>query len=855
MISATTGRRSTESEEMHEPGVEVGAGATTGGRDERHGRRRSRPTRVRGRGVIQHPAFAVDPWAVRETALDLECLAQTESLFALANGHVGLRANLDEGEPSGQPGTYLTGFYEARPLPYAEPGYGDPEDGQTVVNVTNGKIIRLLVEDEAFDVRYGELRKHERILDLRAGLLRRTVEWVSPTGRLVRVSSTRIVSFAQRSIAAIVYEVEPLEDPAQVVVQSELIANEPSMAEKDPRASAALAAPLVSDFFVGEELRALLVHTTKASKLTVAAAMDHLIEGPDGVTSKVEAYEDLARLAVTATPAPGKPLRIIKFLAYNWSSTRTVSALRDQVSAALVAAVQTGWDSLLSEQREFLDGFWDAADIEIEGDAELQQAVRFALFHTLQAGERGEQRPIPAKGLTGPGYDGHTFWDTEAFVLPLLTYARPRAVADALRWRHSTLDLARDRARSLSLRGAAFPWRTIHGEECSGYWPAGTAAVHINAAIAHAVERYQRVSGDEAFEREAGVELLVETARLWRSLGHHDAAGQFRIDGVTGPDEYGAVADNNVYTNLMAARNLRAAADAIKRHPDLATQLDVGTEEAAGWRDAADAMLIPYDESLGVHPQSEGFTEHQVWDFDSTPTDHYPLFLHYPYFDLYRSQVVKQADLVMALFFVGEAFTAEQKARDFAYYERLTVRDSSLSACIQAVVAAEVGHVELAYDYFAEAALIDLHDLAHNTHDGVHVASLAGSCIAAIAGFGGLRDHGATLAFMPRLPQALTRLAFAISYGKTGKLRIEVEPTQVTYTVLSGRAIEINHHGRPIKLTRNHPVQCPIPPAPELERPMQPPGREPAPAGPAREDGPGVQPGAGVPQGEITPGP
>ena len=234
--------------------------------------------------MIQHPGFAVDPWSLREYALDLESLAQTESLLALANGHVGLRANLDEGEPSGLPGTYLAGFYETRPLPYAEPGYGDPEDGQTVVNVTNGKIIRLVVEDEPFDVRYGELRKHERILDLRAGLLRRTVEWVSPTGRAVRVTSTRIVSFTQRSIAAIRYEVEPLDQAAQVVVQSELISNETlPMAEKDPRAAAALTAPLVSDLFEAQDVRAVLVHTTKASKLTVGGAMDHAIDGSDGM--------------------------------------------------------------------------------------------------------------------------------------------------------------------------------------------------------------------------------------------------------------------------------------------------------------------------------------------------------------------------------------------------------------------------------------------------------------------------------------------------------------------------------------------------------------------------------------------
>jgi alpha,alpha-trehalose phosphorylase len=778
--------------------------------------------------MIQHEGFLVEPWAIRETALDFERLAQTESVFALANGHVGMRANLDEGEPFGLPGTYLAGFYEARPLPYAEAGYGDPEDGQTVVNVTNGKVIRLLVEDEPFDVRYGELRRHERVLDLRAGVLRRVAEWVSPTGRLVRVSSTRMVSFTQRSIAAISYEVEPLDDAVQVVVQSELVTNETlPVTERDPRAAAALSSPLVSDMFEGHDLEAILIHTTKSSGITVATAMDHRIDGRADTETAMTTHPDLARLTITATSAPGAPLRVTKFVGYGWSSVRTVPALRDQVSAALAGAVSTGWGGLLEAQRGYLDTFWANADIEIEGDAELQQAVRFALFHTLQAGARGERGPIAAKGLTGPGYDGHTFWDTEAFVLPLLTYTRPRSVSDALRWRHRTLDLARERARSLGLRGAAFPWRTIAGQECSGYWPAGTAAFHINAAIANAVERYQLITEDETFEREAGVELLVETARLWRSLGHHDAAGRFRIDGVTGPDEYSAIADNNVYTNLMAARNLRAAADAVERHPDVAKRLVVHDEEAASWRDAAQTIFIPYDESLEVHPQAEGFTQHDVWDFDSTPPENYPLLLNYPNFDLYRKQVVKQADLVMALFFAGEAFTAEQKARDFAYYEQLTVRDSSLSACIQAIVAAEVGHVELAYDYFAEAALLDLDDLEHNTRDGIHIASLAGACIAALAGFGGLRDHGGTLAFSPRLPRALTRIAFSLRFRKSTQLKIEVEPTHSTYTLLVGEPIDIHHHGQPIRLTTDHSVRCAIPPAPALERPKQPPGRAP----------------------------
>jgi alpha,alpha-trehalose phosphorylase len=777
--------------------------------------------------LIDHPAFAVEPWAVRETSLDLERLAQTESVFALANGHLGLRGNLDEGEPFGLPGTYLAGFYEVRPLPYAEAGYGYPEDGQTIVNVTNGKLIRLLVEDEPFDIRYGQLRSHERVLDLRAGVLRRTAEWLSPTERLVRVSSTRLVSFKQRAVAAICYEVEPLDAPLSVVVQSELVANESApVMSGDPRAAAALASPLTPQFDAAEGLQALLVHCTKASELVVGVAMDHVIDGPDDLQTSIDGYQDVARLTITATLEPGKPLRIIKFLAYGWSGQRTVPAVHDQVAAAVAGAKHAGWDGLLEAQRAYLDRFWNEADIELDGDPELQQAVRFALFHTIQAGARGEQRPIPAKGLTGPGYDGHTFWDTEAFVLGILTYSRPRAVADALHWRHNTLELARERARSLGLRGAAFPWRTIHGEECSSYWPAGTAAFHINAAIAVAVIRYVAVTEDEQFERDAGVELLVETARLWRSLGHHDASGTFRIDGVTGPDEYSAIADNNVYTNLMAERNLLGAAEAVGRHPDIGHALGVDEEEAASWRDAAGAMLIPYDESLGVHPQAEGFTKHEVWDFESTSPDQYPLLLHFPYFDLYRKQVVKQADLVFAMFMCDESFTPEQKARNFTYYERLTVRDSSLSACIQAIIAAEVGHLDLAYDYFSEAALLDLDDLEHNTRDGIHIASLAGSCITAIAGFGGMRDHGGRLRFMPRLPDSLARLRFKIRC-RGRAMTIEVTPKQATYTLYRGEDIELVHHGESLTLSTGEPVTRAIPAPPVLERPAQPLGRAP----------------------------
>ncbi|HEY0542218.1 MAG TPA: glycoside hydrolase family 65 protein [Actinoallomurus sp.] len=749
--------------------------------------------------MIKQAAYAVEPWSVREQRLNLDTLAQSESVFALSNGHIGLRGNFEEGEPHGLPGTYLNSVYELRPLPYAEAGYGYPESGQTIINVTNGKLIRLLVNDEPFDVRYGEVRSHERVLDLRAGTLARNAEWTSPAGDTVRVSSVRLVSLVQRAVAAICYEVEAVDQPVRVVVQSELVANEslPDAAD-DPRTASAVESPLIAEECVATEQSIVMVHSTRESGLRVGAAMSHEIESPDGKIDS-EVRDDVGRVTVATRLEPGQRLRIVKYLAYGWSSQRSRPAMHDQVIAALAAAKLSGWDGLLREQREYLDDFWAGADVEVDGDPEVQQAVRFGLFHVLQAGARGERRPISAKGLTGPGYDGHTFWDTESFVLPVLTYTQPRAVADALRWRHSTLDHAKRRAEQLCLAGAAFPWRTIQGDECSGYWPAGTAAFHIGADIAHAVIQYLAATEDEDFAREVGLELLVETARLWRSLGHHDAQGRFRIDGVTGPDEYSALADDNIYTNLMAQQNLQAAADLAERHPEQAEKLGVTDEETASWRDAAVDMYIPYDTRLHVHPQSEGFTDHAPWDFESTGPDQYPLLLNYPYFDIYRKQVVKQADLVLAMHLRGDAFTPEQKARNFAYYEAMTVRDSSLSACTQAVMAAETGHLDLAHDYLGEAALMDLGDLEHNTRDGLHIASLAGAWTALVAGLGGMRVRDDVLGFTPRLPGGITRLTFRMRY-RGRRLKINITAHQVVYELLDGEPLEIEHNGERLTL-------------------------------------------------------
>ncbi|MFJ4046026.1 glycoside hydrolase family 65 protein [Microbacterium sp. NPDC089987] len=783
--------------------------------------------------------FDVHPWGigwscVQNSGWEERGQAHRESVFSLSNGHIGWRGTLDEGDPSAAAGSYLNGVFEEHPMPYAEDGYGYPEHGQTVMHVPDGKVIRLIVDDEPFDIRTGALVEHRQHLDLRTGILHREATWTSPAGRTVTIASQRLVSFTHRSIAAVRYEVTAGDAAVEVTLLSEIIADEPlPEVHSDPRVMDALRDPFEPVSHHGAGGRATLVQRTRRSRIAVAVAADHLVTASQANAPEphTEVTADLARTTMRARLEPGESIGLVKCVGHEWSPALDDVALRDRAEAAVQSAIEIGWDGLVDEQRQYLDEFWGRADVMIEGAERLQQSARFSLFQVLQSAARAEVRSIPGKGLTGVGYEGHTFWDAETFVLPVLTYTAPHAARDALLWRHSTLDHARSRAEQLHLAGAAFPWRTIDGRECSGYWPAGTVAFHVNADIAAAVVRYVRATGDEDFEREKGVEILIETARLWCTLGRWDDDGAFHIDGVTGPDEYSALVDDNFFTNLMAQRNLRAAADASRRHRDPASALGVTPEEIARWTTTADAMAFPWDAARGIPEQSAGFNAKERWDFEGTRDDQYPLQSHFPYFDLYRKQVVKQADLVLALQIAPDAFTPEETARAFAYYDELTVRDSSLSASVQSTVAARVGQLDLAMDYFAEAATIDLDDLQDDVDEGLHVAAHAGVWNALVCGFGGMRDDGEMLRFAPRVAPPMTAFSFGMLVrGRT--LRVEVQRDAVTYRLADGPALGIRHFDEEITLEAGQPRRLDIPALPDPgPRPSQPRGREPRRAG------------------------
>ncbi|MGE5320404.1 MAG: glycoside hydrolase family 65 protein [Hyphomicrobiaceae bacterium] len=766
--------------------------------------------------------FPIEDWRLVEREFAPSFLAQTETIFSTANGYLGMRGGHEEGTPACEPGTFVNGFHETWPIPYGEREHAFATTGQTMVNVPDAKIIRLYVDDEVFDLARATVIRYERALDLRAGTLDREVLWETPTGKQVQVRSRRLVSFTDRHLAVIWYEVTVLNAAAPLTLSSELLQQQqPRMlGEDDPRLARQLdRSVLVPQARHAEQHRLLRGYTTRNSGMTLTCGFDHALETECECSIEQEEAEGTDRVVFSVEAEPGKAVRLTKFVTYHTSRTVSVEEQLDRCRRTLDRARRHGSDSLLRDQRQYLDAFWQRADIELsEVHARAQQCLRWDLFQLLQATARADVCGVPAKGLTGQAYEGHYFWDMEMYMIPFLVYTQPHAARNLLLFRYRLLDAARDRAREVSQKGALFPWRTINGQEASAYYAAGTAQYHINAAIAYAIRKYVEVTGDEAFLLQFGAEILVETARLWYDLGFFSErqGGRFCIHSVTGPDEYTTVVDNNTYTNLMAQENLRYAADVVDAmhsqhghaYQELTYRTDLTPGEAEDWRRAAEAMYVAFDEELGIHPQDDSFLDREVWDFENTPPDHYPLLLHYHPLVIYRHQVLKQTDVVFAMFLLGEDFTQEQKRRNFDYYDPLTTDDSSLSVCIQSIVAAELGYRDKALQYLKYALLMDLADVGGNVKDGCHIAALGGSWMAAVYGLAGMRDRGGRLSFDPR--PFVEHLRFALMV-RGQRLEVDIDQGSITYLLRGESGLTIAHRGEALVLRDGEAVTRSLP--------------------------------------------
>ena len=759
--------------------------------------------------------YSLDPWRLVETRFDERYLAAAESLFATANGYLGMRGTCDEGQPVVHNGTYVNGFHETWPIVYGEEAYGFAKLGQTIVDVPDAKIIRLYVDDEPFFLPTATLEGYERALDMRAGTLDRELVWAHSSGQRVSIRSRRLVSLEHRHLAAVEYEVTLLANDAPVVIVSEVVdSGRSTHPDGDPRTRQFGSEVLDGQVSRAEDVRVVRGYATRSSGMTLSCAIDHDVRTECSWTVNASADEAAGRVVYSIDGTVGTPIRLVKYITYHSSRRLQVEELCQRAERVLDRAVGRGFTDLLGSQRRFLDDFWQRSDVEVRDDPEWQQTIRFNLFHMCQATARAEGVGVPAKGLTGPGYEGHYFWDTEIYVLPFLTYTKPRIAQNLLRQRHDFLDEARQRAREMNQRGALFPWRTINGNEASAYYAAGTAQYHINADIVYALRKYVDATGDRSFLKEVGAEILIETARLWVDLGffgRHD--GKFRINGVTGPDEYNTVVNNNLYTNLMARENLWYAVETLRalsksdplRFAAVARDTGLDDDEIDEWRNAADNMYLPYDERDGVHLQDDSFKDKEDWDFASTPRDKYPLLLHYHPLVIYRHRVVKQADVVLAMFLLGHEFSHDQKRRNFVYYDRLTTRDSSLSCSIESIIAAEVGEMDKAFSYSLDAGLMDLADVAGNVQDGCHIASMGGFWMTLIYGFAGMRDTGGRISFAPKVPERLGGVRFPLEI-RGQRLEVDLSPTSATYVLRGEAPLAIVHEDELVELEPDAPV-------------------------------------------------
>jgi alpha,alpha-trehalose phosphorylase len=772
--------------------------------------------------------FPADEWNIIEKRFRPDFLAQLETIMALGNGYLGMRGCPEEGGPNVENATLINGFYETRPIFYAEEAYGFAKTGQTIVNVTDSKIIKLFVDDEPFWLPNANLLSYDLRLNMKSGTLDREILWETPAGKQVLIASRRLVSFANRHVAAISYRVTLLNAPASLVISSEMKTDEPSVFTNanDPRQTRVFAGRVLHHRTgYAKDRRIVLCHATEKSRLMLACATDHTLETSCPYSHKVSNTEHFGQVAFVIDARPDCPIDLTKFMVYHTSGTASAEELCGRAEWTMDRMTTQGFQQLLRSQEQYMDDYWRRGDVCVRdvreertkrSTVEIQQAVRFNLFHILQASARAEDAGVPAKGLTGQAYEGHYFWDTEIYLLPFLIYTSPRIAKNLLTFRYRMLPQARVRARELGHRGAMFPWRTISGEEASAYYAAGTAQYHINADIMYALRKYVQATGDEAFLRDCGAEMLVETARLWQDLGFYSDAkgGKFCINSVTGPDEYNTVVNNNAFTNLMARENLRYAAETIESlqqtDPDaysaLVHKTALAPSEVEGWIRAAESMYVPHDEKLNIIPQDDSFLDREPWDFRNTPHDHYPLLLFYHPLNIYRKRVIKQADVVLAMFLLGNAFSSEAKKQNFEFYDPLTTGDSSLSSCVEAIIAAQVGDTEKAIRYGVAALLMDLADVGGNVKDGCHIASMGGTWMMLTYGLGGMRDDDGMLSFRPcRAPEDNAILQFRLTC-RGQMLGVEIGPGQVEYSLHEGECLVIRHETEEIQLTRENPV-------------------------------------------------
>lgn len=731
-------------------------------------------------------------WKLEDSSLEPERLLLNESLFSLANGYLGVRGCFEEGYDQAHPtvrGTYINGFYETVAVKYDEKLYAFPEKKEKLPNVIDAQGTKIYLDQEEVSLFKDQHQSFNRILHLDKGISERQFEYTTNHGKKALISIKRLVSLVHKELFLIHVKVDY---QGKVEIISSIQGDVRNFTDDfDPRVSGEHAHLVHFDSQDIQDDVLQMTVGTRESNLRLTCTAKHKAYG-----NELSIYnESLGDAYLQTCVESNGPMEVTKFVVY--TDSRHYDDVETRGMTYIQRWTENAFDDYARLQKDYLEAFWRKSDIVIDGVAKIQQGVRYNLYQLLQSVGKDGMTNIAAKGLSGEGYEGHYFWDTEIYVLPVLLMTQPEIAEKLLTYRYHTLDEARARARDLGhKKGVKFPWRTITGGECSTFFPAGTAQYHINGDVAYSFIQDYLYRKNLKFMCDYGAEVLFETARTWLEIGHF-YKGQFMIHDVTGPDEYTCIVDNNYYTNLLAKYNLKWAVliyDKLQeKYPNkfqkLLRKIDMQQDERDAMEEASNAMYLPYDEVLGIHKQDDSFLQKKVWDFANTPKENYPLLLHYHPLTIYRYQVIKQADTVLAHFLLEDYVEDDVIKRSYDYYETITTHDSSLSSCIYGIMASKCGYLEKAYDYFEESVRLDLDNTHGNTKDGLHIANLAGTVMSVIFGFGGYRIKENGISIWPWCPATWNTYTFKIQYHER-LIQVKVMST-IEIELIEGKPLEI----------------------------------------------------------------
>ena len=751
-----------------------------------------------------------------------------ETLFSLGNGFIGsrgtsgYRSQITNAEIEG---TYINGAFTKKTIEYDEMAYGFAKFNNKMLQVENTKQIQILDGENIFL----PMSKGRKVLDIYNANVKESLLLSTKQGKTIKLIITKVICQHQQDLMLNHYHIEPINFTGKLSIISYITANNlNSDMNEDPR---------VGNLSNQDQLTLI----DSSSSLDFSYRI-HKLDAPESlvITANLhQFYQQQPKQAIALIEKDSLATQFdlmldntqIEFTKYsvfncsqskhshrNLSSIETCAYVKDVLSKAALL----GYAHHQQQHQKMMEEFWNNSDIQITGNTQHQVAIRLNMLHLNMSAGRNGLSNIAAKGLTGPGYNGHYFWDSEIYITPYFIYTQPHVAKGLLSYRYAGLTQAKHRAQELGHpKAALFPWRTIGGEECSSYFPAGTAQYHINSAIAYAVKQYFSATQDWSYIWKEGAELVVETARLWPSLGHFNPLrnDQFCIDTVTGPDEYTALVNNNYYTNAMAKIHLGFVCDLLVllqnedpiKYVNLIDELAINQDEIALWRKIEEKLYLPHQDALNLTPQDDSFFDKKPWDFSNTPKDKYPLLLHFHPLSIYRHQVLKQADVILANFLQDDLVDIELKRNNLNFYEAITTHDSTLSACTHSLAYSETGDFLIAFKYFEDTLLTDLNNLHNNSEQGVHTAAMAGSWMCITHGFSGLRLREDYVSFTPKLPKQWKGICFKLIL-RGCQIEIQLSRDKVNYQLISGSELTLKHYNQKFSLNSSHSTkEMPIP--------------------------------------------